>query len=103
MSKIVGYQNGKTRSAFIELQPEETEYQKAVREYNEKQTREQQEAIADAEKQHAEQVKDSTLVYPKESKPFSVGDAARMILDATEDMDPKARGIFIELLAKGEV
>ena len=98
MSKIVNYQNGKTRSAFIELQPEETEYQKAVREYYERQEREEQEAQAAAE---PEQPKPE---QPKpEPKPLNVGDAARMILNATEDMDSKARGIFVELLAKGEV
>lgn len=91
MSKSVSYQNGKTRSAFIELQPEETEYQKAVREHLERQEREEQEAQAAAEQ-------------PKpEPKPLNVGDAARMILNATAGMDPKARGIFVELLAKGEV
>lgn len=91
MSKVVSYQNGKTRSAFIELQPEETEYQKAVREHLERQEREEQEAQAEPEQ-------------PKpEPKPFSVEDAARMILNATEGMDSKARGIFIELMAKGEV
>lgn len=89
--QTVSYQNGKTRSAFIELQPEETEYQKAVREHLERQEREEQEAQAAAEQ-------------PKpEPKPLNVGDAARMILNATAGMDPKERGIFVELLAKGEV
>lgn len=93
MSKIVSYQNGKTRSAFIELQPDETEYQKAVREHLERLEREEQEAQAVAEPEQ-----------PKpEPKPLSVEDAARMILNATEGMDSKARGIFIELMAKGEV
>lgn len=92
----VNYQNGKTRSAFIELQPEETEYQKAVREHLERQEREEQEAQAAAEPPKPEQPK-------PEPKPLNVGDAARMILNATAGMDPKERGIFVELLAKGEV
>ena len=98
--KRSSWKTGNVSSVIIDQAPlQETEYQKAVREYNERMENEGKKTASELNKAKAKQEQQAEVKIPQvEAHEFTMQDAARMIMKATAGLDPKARGIFIEMM-----
>ena len=99
--KRSSWKTGNVSSVIIDQAPlqetQETEYQKGAREHFERldQAEADKKAAADKKVVPTEQPQPAPL-------PYTMKDAARLIMAATESMEPAERGIFVELLSNGK-